>query len=514
MFAGERRARRPYTRDMLYLPRSPRRCSASPIVALAVVSFTFACAANNPDNASTTDGATDGESVGASAPDSDGEDASTGDAVDDDAPTWHQDIAPIVAGRCAGCHKQAGIAPFSLTDYEQSAQWASLMAAAVEEGSMPPFAADETEDCSMRFGWKDDLRVSAAEEAVLRAWAEAGAPEGDPATAAPLPGEISVELTDADVRLTPKSSVSVEGTSDKFYCFVLDPQLDEDAYLAATQIVPGNDKIVHHVLVYTDEDGSSEADAGAKGWYECAGGGISGDSLIAAWAPGAVPNRTPENTAFKLTAGSRLIVNIHYHPTGAGVEVDPGTALDLKWFDGLPDNIAELALVGNEDGDELLPGPNDEGGKQFRIPAGVDDHTETMEVTIDDDYPALQIWSIAAHMHYVGVDMHLGIRRGAPNILQPEEECLLQTPSYSFEWQRFYVYDAPLDRVPTAQGGDTLTLRCTYNNSASNPYVVEALDELGLDAPVDVYLGEETLDEMCLGAYGILYPRALADQIP
>jgi hypothetical protein len=31
------------------------------------------------------------------------------------------------------------------------------------------------------------------------------------------------------------------------------------------------------------------------------------------------------------------------------------------------------------------------------------------------------------------------------------------------------------------------------------------LGEQGLDAPVDVYLGEETLDEMCLGVFGIAY---------
>ncbi|WP_146155932.1 hypothetical protein [Enhygromyxa salina] len=35
--------------------------------------------------------------------------------------------------------------------------------------------------------------------------------------------------------------------------------------------------------------------------------------------------------------------------------------------------------------------------------------------------------------------------------------------------------------------------------------VAAALAEQGLDAPVDVYLGEETLDEMCLGVFGIAY---------
>ena len=67
------------------------------------------------------------------------------------------------------------------------------------------------------------------------------------------------------------------------------------------------------------------------------------------------------------------------------------------------------------------------------------------------------------------------------------------------------LYDAPLDQVPTAKPGDFLFMRCTYDNSMSNPYVVDALEEQGLDAPVDVFLGEETLDEMCLGVFGVAY---------
>ncbi|MCA9687894.1 MAG: hypothetical protein KC457_37395, partial [Myxococcales bacterium] len=176
---------------------------------------------------------------------------------------------------------------------------------------------------------------------------------------------------------------------------------------------------------------------------------------------------------------------------------DPGTSLDLKWYEGLPDYVAEIALIGNFDNPKYLhPGPNDEGGPQFRIPAGVDDHTETMSLVLPDEIPQIPIFAIATHMHYVGVDMRLDIKRAHPTLAQPEEECLLQTPHYSFEWQRSYAYDAPLEDVPTLRGGDELTMRCTYNNSMSNPYVVDALADLGLEAPVDVWQGEETLDEM------------------
>jgi hypothetical protein len=50
-------------------------------------------------------------------------------------------------------------------------------------------------------------------------------------------------------------------------------------------------------------------------------------------------------------------------------------------------------------------------------------------------------------------------------------------------------------------------LRCRYDNSTDNPFVMAALREQGLSQPRDVSIGEQTLDEMCLGVVGTLFPR-------
>jgi hypothetical protein len=55
------------------------------------------------------------------------------------------------------------------------------------------------------------------------------------------------------------------------------------------------------------------------------------------------------------------------------------------------------------------------------------------------------------------------------------------------------------------RGSDTLHLECTYNNTLDNPGVQTALEDAGLTEPQDVSLGEETLDEMCLGIFGIVW---------
>ncbi len=420
------------------------------------------------------------------------------------APTWYQDVAPIVVAKCAGCHRDGGIAPFSLEDYEAAEPWATILADAIDSGSMPPFAVAETEECSMNYGWQDDLRLTDEQKQQVRAWADGGAPAGDPASAVSIPEPPSTALAEVDTHLEMQSEVTIEGTQDQFLCFSLDPGLTEDRFLRALQITPGNPKVVHHVLIYVDADAESAEQAGEDGVFPCSGGSLQGD-LIGTWAPGMLPTRTPEGVGMQVPAGARLVMNVHYHPTGAGAEVDAGTGMDIDWLEERPAWAAQLALIGNGMG--LLPGPNDSAGPEFRIPPGVADHTESMAIRLSDDIPELRLWEIGAHMHYVGVDMIIGVERSSSS--GPAEECLMQTPTYSFEWQRLYAYDVPLEDAPRIQGGDQLFLRCTYNNTLSNPGVIEALSQQGLQEPVEVRLGEETLDEMCLGVFGIAFPNVL-----
>ena len=55
------------------------------------------------------------------------------------------------------------------------------------------------------------------------------------------------------------------------------------------------------------------------------------------------------------------------------------------------------------------------------------------------------------------------------------------------------------------RAGDAPRARCTYDNTLANPGVARALSDAGLAEPADVYMGETTLDEMCLGVFGIVY---------
>jgi hypothetical protein len=216
----------------------------------------------------------------------------------------------------------------------------------------------------------------------------------------------------------------------------------------------------------------------------------------------------PEGVAMAIPSKGRIVLQVHYHPT-KGTQTDAGTSLQLRGYGaGIPTWVAASTLLGNAkaqkaDGMGLQPGPDDTGKPTFLVPANKTDHTESMLFKLPATLPESRIWIVGTHMHYVGTDMRIAVKRGTPSGDEPTDECLLDTPRWNFNWQRGYAFDTPIDQAPSVRGGDIVDLTCHYDNSANNPYVQQALVEQGLKEPRDVPLGEETLDEMCLGVFGI-----------
>lgn len=414
-----------------------------------------------------------------------------------------------MADKCQGCHTEGTTAPFALDDYASASAMAPAALAAIEAGRMPPWLAQQTDECDPAWPYKDDLRLSTEEIEMFRAWIDQGTPEGDADRAAPLPQRAGMEIASPDLELEFPVAYTVEGTTDDFQCFVLDPGNTVPMWITASQLIPGNSKVAHHGLIFVDYAGAS-AGLSETGVFPCFSDPGVEAYQISTWTPGMVPNYTPAGAGTPVPVGARIVVQMHYHPSPDGPEVDQ-SRLQLSWTDQTPTWEAAHALVGNFDEQEdngygLLPGPNDDGPPIFRIPANAVDHTEEMIYfqEIDFDIP---IYTVGTHMHYVGTDMKIDFIEGG------EEKCLIQTPKWDFNWQRTYDIDAEIADLPTISIDEELRMRCTYNNSMANPFVADALAEQGISEPHDVFLGEETLDEMCLGIFGILLPPGLLTSV-
>ena len=83
----------------------------------------------------------------------------------------------------------------------------------------------------------------------------------------------------------------------------------------------------------------------------------------------------------------------------------------------------------------------------------------------------------------------------------------MHIPAWNFEWQMMYGYDAPFEDLPALSPGERLVVQCTYDNTLNNPFVQQMLADEGLSEPIDVTLGEETTDEMCLAMLGAVAER-------
>ena len=60
--------------------------------------------------------------------------------------------------------------------------------------------------------------------------------------------------------------------------------------------------------------------------------------------------------------------------------------------------------------------------------------------------------------------------------------------------------------MPVISPGDTVDVRCTYDNSSNNPFMDLQLEASGSSEPHDVWWGEETGDEMCMAMVGLVIP--------
>jgi len=74
-------------------------------------------------------------------------------------------------------------------------------------------------------------------------------------------------LGEPDLALAIDQPYSLGPTGDDVYrCFVFPYKFDQEQYVTAAEIVPGNPKIVHHVLLFLDTKGAAtKLDEGESG---------------------------------------------------------------------------------------------------------------------------------------------------------------------------------------------------------------------------------------------------------
>ena len=455
------------------------------------------------------------------------------------APTYYRDVAPILDAKCASCHHLGGIAPFSLTTAADARAHAAGIVRMTKAGLMPPWMPGP--DSAPLVG-RDRRRLPSGELQTLAAWTAAGAPAGSaherrshPAIGAGLSGP------GRTIELSPPRAYTPHapgGAIADYHCFVLDPKLKQNVFVTGALIRPQRTGIVHHVILY-EAAGTQAAAAdrknrasGGEGWTCFGGPGLpfdlsSSDSAsrlgqppwIAAWVPGHTTNALPAGTGVLLHRGAKIVMQVHYNlieaagpdRSQAWLRVRPASTHLTPLATHLIAAPVELPCPDGVSGpqcsrDQAL---RDEvrkyGAENAFIPQALlrlcgktlADYPQSVgpgtSITTSCDRSVTQpetIYGVAGHMHLRGRDISVVVDPGTA-----KQQTLLHIPAWDFHWQDVYYLKQPVKVGP----GDTIRVRCTFDNSKADQPVVGSKQL----AARYVLWGEGTTDEMCLGMLSV-----------
>ena len=177
--------------------------------------------------------------------------ASVNHAAAQSAPTFSQQIAPILRTHCVACHQPGGDAPFSLVSFADARQRANQIADVTSRRYMPPWKPD---DAGVFAG---ERRLSDDDIDTIRRWARAGAPEGTPSGRASTADRASRWRNgEPDLIVTlPPYTLRADGP-DVFRNFVVTIPGADAHYVRAWQFRPGS-PAVHHANIRVDPTSAS-----------------------------------------------------------------------------------------------------------------------------------------------------------------------------------------------------------------------------------------------------------------
>ena len=388
--------------------------------------------------------------------------------------TWATEVAPILYKHCVTCHRVGGVGNFSLQTWTDAKANAFPMLEAVESRYMPPWRADP----AYRH-FKDENYLTDAEIQTIAAWVNGDQLPGDLAQAPPLPNfQNGSQLSAVDLSLeTPQYTLSQ--WTDEYRAFVIPTGITTDAFFNEIEIIPGNDMIIHHMVLYTDPTEEPMLRDLAEPGPGFATNGMVGNitenaTLIGEWTPGGTPIKMPANFGYRIPANGYFIVEIHFAP-GHINQSDEGSLINLKLTENPDRELYYGALVAADTTFGLLNPP-------FLIPAN-SERTLLAELPVSELAGGLplSVFSLTPHAHVVCKSFKAYAYRPGFTDTIP----LINIPQWDFHWQSTYTLRKPLKLA----GNRISRAEVVYDNTENNP-------DNPNSPPVDVGWGEKTTDEM------------------
>ncbi len=377
--------------------------------------------------------------------------------------TFHRDVVPVLQSRCQSCHRPGEAAPMSFLSYKETRPWAKAMKTAVLARKMPPWFAEPGVG-----HFRNDRTLLPGEIETLVKWVDSGAREGNPRHAPrPVPFVEGWAVGKPDVVFEMPEPFDVPAAGIVDYQWVILPTgFAEDKWIRSIEVRPGNRSVVHHIGLFTRRAGSkwlAEARPGVP-VRKAPGGPESGgsDGLIGEYVPGLPAKPFPAESALLLPAGSDLVLQVHYTPTGT--QAKDQSKVGIQFATAPPRQRFLFFGLTND---------------RFVIPPRQAGHRVEAQTTLGAD---VRLLDLQPHMHLRGKSFEF--RAVYPD---GKTEVLLRVPNYDFNWQ--LTYELAEEKILPA--GTRIEATAVYDNSPNNPK--------NPNPEAEVRAGDQTTDEMMAG---------------
>lgn len=364
---------------------------------------------------------------------------------------FNKEIVRILGRSCLACHHSGGLA-MSLATYDEARPWAKAIKEEVLNKRMPPWHAVKG------FGdFRNAPVLTQREIDLLVNWVEGGAPKGEDADfpAGPLYND-DWALGKPDLILKSQTETVIAADTDETRTMTMATNLTEARWLAAIDLRPGNDSIVHCAKFYL-----------AGGRTAAKSGNLPNpqpptpDACLGTWMPGQKTLAWPDGAAQPVPAGARIVVKLHYR--GAAEAMRDQSEVGLYFAKTPPRKLLQEVAITDTDA---------------VIPAGAAAHPVKVAFTTQEDVEAVALRPAVSPL----------ITSLQATVYRPDgsEEVLLWARGYQFDWQPIYY----LKRAAALPKGTRIEVIAYLDNSDDNRNNPN-------DPPKPLRLGDLTGEPLC-----------------
>ncbi|MDA1372523.1 MAG: hypothetical protein O2971_17425 [Proteobacteria bacterium] len=367
--------------------------------------------------------------------------------------SYNSHVGKIINENCVVCHREGGIGPMQLENYEQVRPWAPLIQLRVANRQMPPYAYDHG------IGIQDlqgDWRLAQEEIDTIVAWVNQGSLLGDTdivPQAADLrdPDEwnFAPQFGQPDLIIA-SIPIDIPANGNDLWSKPIVPiGVTRDRCLKAVQVKPRGDAkaVVHH--------------ANSRIKFLQGDGEIEHVSMLTEYAMGKWGELIPEGVCRTIPADSVIEWNIHMYPGGVGATAQGEV---------IKNNVVEIGLWFHDEEYEARADLYQQDLKSYQMREGYENgnlivppHGYTMTQGFHSfDHP-VRIDSFQPHGH-------LRMNAASLEIFYPTTgvtEQISQISNWSATWHHSHIYDP--DVAPLLPAGAVLVIKQWYDNTANNP---------------------------------------------